>query len=130
MTRKLTIRKMEFNLRFLAELTRYGRDLKHQGTGSGGKHPLLRRVLLQQVKQDIAIDGWQAALIRWSRFIGLDLDELHLLEQVEKDRDNYLRELLDSARSNSGEQPVLFSVQAQGIRDGDFNSTFSREATA
>lgn len=59
-----------FNHRFLMELNRYRRDLKHLGTGSE-EHPLLRSVLLSNVKIDLTTDGFDATLERWHRFIGM-----------------------------------------------------------
>jgi hypothetical protein len=64
-----SITKTEFNFRFLAALDAFDPDLRHLGTGSAF-HPRLRAVLLQEVKQDIELDGWPVALGRWRHFIG------------------------------------------------------------
>lgn len=61
----------EFNLRFLAELNRYNRELKHLASGSNGKHPLLRKALLADVKSDLAVFGLAYTLNKWGPFIGL-----------------------------------------------------------
>jgi hypothetical protein len=65
-----SITKTEFNLRFLAALDAFDRNLRHLSTGHE-YHPKLRSVLLTEVKQDIELDGWKVALGRWRHFIGL-----------------------------------------------------------
>jgi len=61
----------EFNLRFLAALDSIDPKLKHTASGSNGRHPLLRAVLLRAVKEDIQMDGLEAAYERWKYFIGV-----------------------------------------------------------
>lgn len=60
--------KIEFNQRFLLELNRYGQTLNYLETGPQ-YHPLLRQVLLWEIKQNIKQDGWPIAMKRWGKFI-------------------------------------------------------------
>ena len=70
-TKTREIRILErFNLRFLAELEGISPELLHLATGSR-RHPLLRTALLRNCRDDIQIDGLQAAVNKWRRFIGV-----------------------------------------------------------
>jgi len=62
--------KGEFNQRFLLELNRYYRKLKHLGTGTSYNHPLFRWTLLDNVKADIEFFGFDQAKQKWAAFIG------------------------------------------------------------
>ena len=64
--------KPEFNLRFMAALDGYPAKAKHLGTGSGGRPPLLRTVLLSNARDDIKTMGFDQAKGKWGRFIGYD----------------------------------------------------------
>jgi len=58
----------EFNLRYLLALDSIQPQLKHTASGSNGRHPLLRLVLLRAAREDIAIEGLQAAWQKHRRF--------------------------------------------------------------
>lgn len=64
----------EFNLRFLAALDSIDPKLKHTASGTAGRHPLLRAVLLKAVKEDIQMDGLEAAINRWKYFVGVSYE--------------------------------------------------------
>ncbi len=67
----MIIAKRELNARFFHALDAYSPTLKHLSTGSNGKHPLLRSVLLTNFKDDIATDGIVKATWKWRHFLGL-----------------------------------------------------------
>ena len=59
----------EFNHRFLIALDFIDRKLKHTASGSNGRHPLLRAVLLRAAKEDIQTGGLASAINKWQHFI-------------------------------------------------------------
>lgn len=61
----------EFNLRFLTALDSIDVKLRHTASGSNGRHPLLRAVLLKAVKEDIKADGFEITFQRWKHFVGV-----------------------------------------------------------
>ena len=76
----------EFNLRFLAELTRFNPKLRHLSTGSQ-QHPLFVKVLLYYVRTDIRDIGLEATMKSWRHFVGVE-DNPAALIQAKKYNDN------------------------------------------
>lgn len=59
----------EFNLRFLHALNSIPRGFRDLASGSNGRHPLLRTVLLHNVQDDIKRLGPQETIKKWAYFI-------------------------------------------------------------
>jgi len=64
-----TMDKTEFNRRFLIALDQFNGKLKHLGTGSNGRHPRVRAVILKNCQDDIKTLGFQAAKVKWQHFV-------------------------------------------------------------
>ena len=66
----------EFNQRLMLAFNGYS-NVKHLSSGSNGRHPTLRKVLLDDVKSDLKTLGLEPTIDKWCAFCGMPRSESH-----------------------------------------------------